>query len=138
MVVKSKEKIVDLVDHEELLLLFRQYVDQCIEEHTSANKSRPLSFDEWYVRVFEPNRNDETVVVDFELAEVTAVDGFLSGSRRPESYKVRIPIDMIAESGAIFDIVGVRRLAKKFSQMMNRRLPSVWYHGKQVYSWSWD
>jgi len=138
MATKTKTEIVDLVDHKELLLLFRDYVDQCIEDFTFSNKVRPLSFDEWYVRVFEPNKDEETTVVTFDLCWEEASGGYMSGSCGPESFKVRIPADMVAESGAIFDIDGFRRMAKKFANNKNRRLPTVLYRGKVAYKWSWD
>ena len=42
--------------HNELLLKFREYVDNCIQNNTVTNPLRgdvhPMSFDEWYARIY--------------------------------------------------------------------------------------
>lgn len=139
MVVKTKKEVVDLVDHKELLLLFRDYVDQCIEDFTFSNKIRPLSFDEWYCTIFRPNSDDFTNVVTFDLMWEGAEGGHLSGTCGPESFKVRIPHQIVtSDDGGIVDNEAFKRMAKKFADKTNRRLPTVLYQGKRAYFWTWD
>lgn len=53
------------MDTKHLLLVYRDYVDQCITDSTTENIIRPKSFDEWYVRVYEP----ESSVLEAEFDE---------------------------------------------------------------------
>lgn len=136
--VKSKEKVVDLVDQKELLLLFRDYVNQCIEDFSFSNKVRPLSFDEWYCTIFRPNREDFTNIVTLEMTWEGAEGGYLSGSCGPEFFDVCIPHKVVtSDNGGIIDDVRFKRFAKKFADKMNRRLPAILYKGKRAYFWTW-
>ena len=40
------------MNHKELLILYRGYVDNCIENTTDKTPIRPMSFDEWYHYVY--------------------------------------------------------------------------------------
>jgi hypothetical protein len=42
------------MNNKHLLLVYRDYVDKCITDSTNDNLVRPMSFDEWYVRIYEP------------------------------------------------------------------------------------
>jgi len=59
-------EIVDLIDHKELLLLFRNYVDECIENCGQLTQG-PLSFDDWHRLEYLPNIESLTQVIKFNL-----------------------------------------------------------------------
>ena len=128
-----KVEITDLMDHYELLLLFRKYVDQCIEDYNFSNKLRPLSFDEWYVREYTPNIDSLTQIVSFQAK------WYLAGSYGQGSYQCRIPAEVVSEDGGgIFDSDTLRRFAKKLARHINYPEMYVLYRGDCVYRWSAD
>ena len=128
-----KVEITDLMDHYELLLLFRKYVDQCIEDYNFSNKLRPLSFDEWYVREYTPNIDSLTQIVSFQA------NWYIGGSYQKGSYQCRIPAEVVSEDGgAIFDSETLRRFAKKLGRHLNYPETFVLYRGGCVYRWSAD
>ena len=129
----KKSEIVDLIDHYELLLLFREYVDQCIEDYNHSNKVRPLSFDEWYNREYLPNIESITQVVCFQST------WYLAGSYGKGDFHCRIPVEIVSEDGSgIFDVDSLRRFAKKLANKNNYPETFVNYRGKCVYRWSAD
>lgn len=129
----KKSKVVDLIDHYELLLLFRKYVDQCIEDYNHSNKVRPLSFDEWYNREYLPNIESLTQVVVFDSS------WYLAGSYGKGTFHCRIPAETVSEDGkGIFDIDTLRRMAKKLANKNNYPETYVNFNDKCVYRWSAD
>jgi len=131
MTTATKTKVVDVVDHGELLLLFRKYVDQCIEENKFWNKQRPLSFDEWYNVEYLPNTETLTSVINVVLWHEQARGGFLCGSTS-ESFEIRVPAYCLNDENRL------RQVARKFSGKMNRRLPWVIYDGRRIDHWTWE
>jgi hypothetical protein len=130
---KKQTEIVDLMDHYELLLLFREYVDQCIEDYNHSSKPRPLSFDEWYVREYTPNIESLTQVICLQSS------WYLAGSSGRGDFHCRIPTEIVSEDGGgIFDVDSLRRFAKKLADKNNHPETYVNYRGACVYRWSAD
>lgn len=131
MTTKSKKTdIVDLMDHYELLLLFRQYVDQCIEDYDHSNKTRPLSFDEWYNVEYLPNIESLTQVIVFQAT------WYLAGSKKG-NFHCRVPAEIVSEDGdAIFDLKTLCRFAEKLKQRLNHPQMFINYRDDWVYRWS--
>lgn len=123
-------KIVDLMDGYELLLLFRKYVDECIEEYTTPDKmERPLSFDEWYNKEYLPNIDSLTQIVNFQMKQ-----GLHESFR-----ECRVPNNTVSPLGdGIFDIETLRRAAKNLARKEDRPETFVFFGGRVVYRWSAD
>jgi len=138
MATKTASKtVVDVIDHYELLLLFRAYVNQCIEDFNFSNKIRPRSFDEWYEWEYKPNIDTLTQVVHVTLQWETACGGHLCGTDSA-AYQMRIPAGILTESGGIVDSDEFKRVCAKFANKTNMRLPCVLYQGKRAYHWTWS
>ena len=128
----TKPELVDMIDHQELLLMFRDYVDECIEESTPKKPVSPMGFDERKL-LHEVFSTEIDVVLWWELAE----GGQLCGSTsRP--YQLRIPGGIVAENGAVLNENRLRAVARKFSNKMNRRLPWVIYREESIDHWTWQ
>ncbi|MDA1054108.1 MAG: hypothetical protein O3C40_26975 [Planctomycetota bacterium] len=137
MKTSIEHEIIDIVDEEELLLLFQQYVANCIEDSRPSSIIHPIGFDDWVETDFRRSRSERTVVVTVTLTWEEAAGGYLCGGAS-QDYRIRIPAEMLTDEGGILDDVGLRRVCKKFAHRMNRRLPSVVYRGKRAYSWTWS
>lgn len=126
----KKVDVVDLMDHYELLLLFRQYVDQCIGDYNHSSKPRPISFDEWYNVEYLPNIESLTQVIVFQAT------WYLGGNKKG-SFHCRIPVEIVSEDGdAIFDTKSLFRFAKKLKQHLNHPQMYINYRDDWVYRWS--
>ena len=130
-------EIIDMVDQEELLLLFQEYVGNCVEDSRPSSIVRPIGFDDWVETNYRRSSSERTVVITVTLSWEEAAGGYLCGGAS-QDYRIRIPAEMLTEEGRILDEVGLRRVCKKFAHRMNRRLPSVVYRGKRAYSWTWS
>lgn len=106
MVKKKTENIIDLITGHELLILFRQYVDECIAEtdkrtvpeevrRGEVNIVRPKSFDEWYNTQYLPHLNKLTQVVRL----VTVCERPL----RHGNFLARIPRGIVNDKGFLID-----------------------------------
>lgn len=136
MTTAARVEEVDMVDRKELLLMFRDYVDQCIEETSWRYFSRPKSFDEWYTLHLKPNFNELTNLIDVTIWREGAAGGFLTGSER-KNCRLRIPGGIVTgDNGGIVDSDRLFRIGKKVSK--GYRLPTVTYKGKRIYYWTWD
>jgi hypothetical protein len=133
----AADSLIDMVDHEELLYLFRDYIAESIEAPTASRPARPRGFDAWYETDFLSNLDDLTAVITLALNWERAGGGFLCGGDSHE-FRVRVPATMLSQTGGTIDDAGLRRIGRKFADKMNRRLPSVAYHGKCIYHWTWD
>lgn len=105
-VTATEVKSLDMVGPYELLVLFRDYVDQCIEDYNSAKWTRPLSFDEWYVREYTTNIESLTTVIrlDKRIGDIT------------KSYDCRIPANLVTgPNGGIVDLAGLKKLARRLT-----------------------
>lgn len=130
-----ENEIIDMVDQEELLLLFQGYVASCIEDSRPSSIVHPISFDDWVETNFRKSRSERTVVVTVTLTWEEAAGGYLCGGAS-QDYRIRIPAEILTEDGGILDDGWLRRVCKKFAHRMNRRLPSVVYRGMRAYSWT--
>jgi hypothetical protein len=130
-------KTIDLIDHEELLLLFHEYVLRCIEDSKPRSPVRPASFDEWYEIDYLKNIDSNTVVISVKLNWEEAAGGYLCGSRS-KNYRLRVPAGSLTDDGAIVDNAGLRRVCRKFVNKMGHRLSSVAYRDKLLYHWTWS
>jgi hypothetical protein len=130
MKTKTEPEIVDLMDHLTLLHLFRDYVDECIEDYNHSNKPHPMSFDEWYSFVYIADRDSLTTVIDLNMQSAT-ISGY-------KSYRVRIPADIVTETGGIIDNDALKKVAKALTAKMTAWQARVLYRGHLVYAWSWD
>ncbi len=130
-------EILDMVDEEELLLLFQEYVANCIDDSTPSSVIHPISFDDWIETYYQRSRSERTVVITVTLNWEKAARGYLCGGTS-QDYRIRIPREMISEAGGVVDDVGIRRICGKFANRMNRRLPTVVFRGKRTYSWAWS
>ena len=135
-IAKPKVEVVNLVDHRKLLIMFREYVDECIDN--DSRLVRPMSFDEWYNREYLQNIETFTSIVKFGLTSQEASGGHMSGRTEKQSFQCRVPAGLITESGGIIDEVGLRQCARQLASMQNARLPCVEYNGKLVYRWTQD
>ena len=126
-------KVTDLMSHYELLLLFRKYVDQCIEDFDEfRNKLRPFSFDEWYNSEYLPNIESLTQVVRLELS-------WYLGRYQKETIHCRIPAETVGDdNGGIFDEETLQRVAKALARKENHPETFINYRGACVYRWSAD
>lgn len=52
------------MNHQDLLKLFRVYVDECIRDTTVEQPIHPLSFDEWHEQKYLPNKVDQDALLD--------------------------------------------------------------------------
>lgn len=139
MVAKTQDKsIIDLMDLKTLMILFRGYVDKCIDEYVDKRSERPKSFDEWYNLEYLPDIEGLTKVVTLRLISEGTSGGHLSGSSEPVDYKVRIPAEIIADNGAIVDLEALQKFGKQLTLKVSCRLPTVLYRGNRIYFWTMD
>jgi hypothetical protein len=132
MLTKEKVEIIDLIDHYELLLMFRDYVNQCIENYNHSNKTRPLSFDEWYNVEYLPNIESLTQVVTFKI------HWHQCQSYQSADHNCRISADTVSEGGGVFDSNALKRFAKKLAHKNHFQETFVMYCDMCFYRWSAD
>lgn len=132
----AADTVIDMVDHQELLFSYRDYVAECVAR-TSASQNRPLSFDDWYRTHFFVQIETQTTVIEVVLTWECAAHGHLCGSDS-RTCLIRIPSNMLTESGEVADQIGLKRIAEKLADKMNCRLPTVAYRGSYIYCWTWN
>ena len=125
-----KSDIIDLMDHYAILLLFKDYVKEGIEEFDKNNPFRPLSFDEWYVREYTPNIDSYTQIVQLQAK-------WYQAKYTTEVLKCRISKEVISEyGGGIFDVESLERFAKILALKLHKPELFITYCNKYVYKWS--
>lgn len=122
--------MISLISKMDLLHMYQAYVEACVGDSDERNIIRPVSFDEWYERIFKPNRSELTSVVKFELAhERVSYDG-------PE--EVEIPTDIVGDHGEILDSNTLCIMGYRYAQKKGKRLSRVIYEGKTIHLWTWE
>ena len=137
---RTPTDITNLITHYDLLLMYQEYVGECIQNHAPICPARPMSFDEWHQRNYLPNLDELTQVITFQITGegASVVDGYLSGRSAPRNCKCRISAGVVTECGGVIDADALKKFAKKLSQVSNERFPTVTYQGKTAYFWTWD
>ena len=130
MVKTLKPAVVrNLMDHDELLKLFQDYVAQGAEDSTPSKPFRPLSFDEWYVREYMPN-------IDTLTQEVVFFHKSYAAGYHTNQIKCRIPAGIVSDLGGIFDSEALCRMAQKLALIENKAETYISFGEKYVYRWS--
>jgi hypothetical protein len=131
----GQEVVINLMRPRNLLQLFRNYVDQCIEDTEDRFETmvRPLSFDEWCNREYLPNIDSLTQIVVFELCWIS------NEKNRKKDYKCRIPADIVSDDGqGIFDLDALIKSARELTKIKVGQKPCVNFNKRRLYHWSHD
>lgn len=131
----TKTEVENLMDHTELLYMFLNYVEQCIDDSSNENKIHPVSFDEWYNLKYLPNIDTLTSVVEVTVSYEGAANGTVNCTNHA-NVQLRIPADIVTETGGIINLSRFCSLCKRFAETGTYRMPTVRYRGDRTYHWA--
>jgi len=138
------ETVVNLIDKWELLLMYRNYIDQCIDKFAVSGELELLSFDEWVKTQYGPSMEDLTDVIHLEVSHDVYVDPQMSTETKTitSEFNVRVPKNIISKTGVIVNPMELSRISEKLVDKQELLLATVVFNNDRnknykAYGWDW-